>query len=229
MNHPKSSSRFGSERVRARRSLAVIVAILAAVGIAGSVSHFFREDDNPAYARFAPVVWLHVVLGAVYLALAPFQFIGSIRARARGYHRRAGRVVATIGTVIGAAALIMSVAIPIAGWWERVVVGSFAVYFLFALGRAVYCIRHQQVAQHREWMIRAFAIALSIATMRVFGLAIAVFTDNRSLEFLRFVFNLCLTVALVLHVAIAEAWIHATRPDMVQEPVSVSPARSATG
>ena len=194
-----------------RSVLAVIIAILAALGVGASVSHFFHEDFNPGYARFAPVVKAHVVLGAVYLALAPLQFVAPIRARAINYHRRVGRILATIGAVIGAAAVFMSVVIPIAGWWERAVVGSFGIFFLFALGKAIYHIRRQEVAQHREWMIRAFAIALAIATMRVIGTTIVAFTENRSPEFLRFVFNLTLTIALLLHAAMAEAWIRSTR------------------
>jgi uncharacterized membrane protein len=194
-----------------RLLLAVIVATLALIGIGASVSHFFHEGFNPGYARFAPIVKAHVVLGAVYLALAPLQFVAPIRARAINYHRRTGRFLATIAAVIGAAAVFMSVVIPIAGWWERVVVGGFAIFFLFALGKAIYHIRRKEVAPHREWMIRAFAIALSIASMRVIGTVVVAFTDNRSPEFLRFVFNITLTIALLLHAAIAEAWIRSTR------------------
>ena len=36
-----------------------------------------------------------------------------------------------------------------------------------ALIRAVVAIRRHQVALHREWMIRAFAVALGISTVRI--------------------------------------------------------------
>jgi uncharacterized membrane protein len=151
------------------------------------------------------------VLGAVYLIFAPFQFVAGIRSRAIGYHRWAGRTLAIIGTVIGAAALFMSLVIPVAGWRERVVVGSFSIFFLYSIAQAIRHIRAKRIEPHREWMIRAFAIALAIATTRIIGTALAAWSDDRSLEYLQTIFIASLTAALVLHAAVAEVWIRSTR------------------
>lgn len=191
----------------ARSVLAVVVAVLCVVGIAASVSYFFRESYNPGFAEFAAIVRIHVVLGAIYLALAPFQFVAAIRSRAIGYHRWVGRTLVLIGTVIGAAALFMSLVIPIAGWPERVVVGSFSTFYLIALAQAVRHIRAKRIALHREWMIRAFAIALAIATTRIIGVILISVSDDRSFEHLKAFFNASLTAALLLHAVVAEAWI----------------------
>jgi len=42
----------------------------------------------------------------------------------------------------------------------------FATFFLFALCKAFWYIRQREVALHREWMIRAFAVGLAVATIR---------------------------------------------------------------
>ena len=44
-----------------------------------------------------------------------------------------------------------------------------AAWFLLALGWAFRAIRSGQVARHREWMIRAFAVAIGISSVRVCG------------------------------------------------------------
>jgi hypothetical protein len=70
--------------------LGVAVGLLAFVGAAASVTHYLQEPYNPGFLRFPTVVALHVVLGGVYLALAPFQFVKRIRSRHLGYHRKTG-------------------------------------------------------------------------------------------------------------------------------------------
>src|SRR5918998_509356 len=150
-----------------RWSLGVMVSILALVGIAASATHYLYEPYNPGFLRFPTIVALHVVLGGVYLVLAPLQFVRRIRTRHLGYHRWVGRVLVAIGLVVGATALFMGLVIPFSGWGERVIIGLFGGLFLLALGKGFVHIRAGRVASHREWMIRAFAIALSIATMRL--------------------------------------------------------------
>jgi hypothetical protein len=118
---------------RARRILAVSVGILASVGVGASAVHYLQEPYNPGFLRFPTVVALHVVLGGVYLTLAPFQFVRRIRSRHLVYHRRVGRLLVAIGVVVGVTALFMGLVIPKGGWPERVVIGLFGTVFLVAL------------------------------------------------------------------------------------------------
>jgi uncharacterized membrane protein YozB (DUF420 family) len=148
----------------------VAVGFLALVGIGASAAHYLQAPYNPGFLEFPVATALHVILGGVYLALAPFQFAKRIRSRHLGYHRWAGRVLVPIGLLVGAAGVFMAVVIPAAGWSERVVVGSFGLLFLLALGKGFLHVRAGRVAMHREWMIRAFAIALAIATTRLISI-----------------------------------------------------------
>ena len=79
-----------------RWPLRVVVGSLALIGIGASATFYLRE---PANLGFPTVVALHVVLGAVYLVFAPFQFVKRIRSRHLGYHRRMGRVLVAVGLV----------------------------------------------------------------------------------------------------------------------------------
>lgn len=147
--------------------LGVMVALLALLGVGASATHYLQEPYNPGFLRFPTIVALHVVLGGIYLALAPFQFVKRIRSRHLSYHRRMGRLLVAVGLVVGVTALFLGLVIPFSGWPERVVIGLFGGLFLVALLKGFLHVRAGRVALHREWMIRAFAIGLSIATMRL--------------------------------------------------------------
>jgi hypothetical protein len=100
-----------------RRPLGVVVGFLAIVGIAASATHYLYEPYNPGFLDFPTIVALHVIMGGIYLDLAPFQFVKRIRSRHLGCHRRAGRLLVAIGLVVGATALLMGLVIPSrAGW-----------------------------------------------------------------------------------------------------------------
>ena len=195
--------------------LSVVVGLLVLVGVGASATHYLQEPYNPGFLRFPTIMALHVVLGGVYLALAPFQFVKRIRYRHLGYHRRMGRVLVAIGLVVGATALFVGFVIPFSGWPERVVIGLFGGLFLFALVKGVVHIRARRVAPHREWMIRAFAIGLSIATMRlIFVPALVIVADPTDGQ-IATLSVVSFTVAFVVHASLAEAWIRATRSKSV--------------
>jgi uncharacterized membrane protein len=150
-----------------RWPLAAVVSFLAFIGIAASATHYLYEPYNPGFLKYPTIVALHVILGGVYLLFAPFQFVKRIRSRHLGYHRWAGRLLFSIGVVVGMTALFMGLVIPFSGWIERVYTSLFGTFFILALVKGLVHIRAGRVASHREWMIRAFAIGLAIATQRL--------------------------------------------------------------
>jgi uncharacterized membrane protein len=196
----------------ARWILAVTVGLLAFVGVGASAAHYLQEPYNPGFLDFPTVVALHVVLGGIYLALAPFQFVKRIRSRHLAYHRWAGRLLVSVGLVVGVTALFMGLVIPKGGWPERAVIGLFGIVFLFALIRGFLHVRARMVALHREWMIRAFAIGLAIATARlIFFPALLITMAEPTEERFGTLLVVSLAVAFVLHASVAELWIRSTR------------------
>lgn len=200
-----------------RWPLGVVVGFLALIGIGASASYFFREPANLGFLDYPTIVALHVVLGAVYLAFAPFQFVKRIRSRHLGYHRRMGRVLVAVGLVVGVTALFIGVVIPFSGWAESVLIGLFGSLFLFALGKGFVHVRAGRVALHREWMIRAFAIALAIATQRLLFIpslfVVADPTDGQIVTLSLAAWS----AALAVHSSLAEIWIRLTRKRRVHE------------
>jgi uncharacterized membrane protein len=162
------------------------------------------------FARYPILTLVHIVPGLLFMVLGPWQFSATIRARHLRWHRWNGRIFVICGAVIGVSALAMSFAMPaIGGVNQAAATTLFGAFFLFALGRAVWHIRRKEVALHREWVIRAFAVGLAVATIRpIIGIFFATsrVTGLTPHEFFGTAFWIGFTVQLMA----AEAWIHWT-------------------
>jgi hypothetical protein len=189
----------------------IVVAGLAAFGVAAAVGHFLVEPYNPGFAGYPHVTWTHVVLGAVYLTFAPVQLIGRIRARAIGYHRWAGRLLVPIGVLVGLSALFLGLVVPFSGHPERIVIGIFGGFFLISLMLGYVRVTQGRIGEHREWMLRALAIGLSVATMRALFIPALMIAGNPSSDQIAMLSVGSFTVAFLLHAAAAEWWIRWTR------------------
>jgi uncharacterized membrane protein len=122
-------------------------------------------DDR--FADFPAPLVVHIVGAALYALVGAFQFVPRIRRRHRTWHRRAGRVLAVAGLLVAGSALWMTLLYaqkPGTGdllYLLRLVFGS-AMAACLVLGFAA--IRRRDVAAHRAWMIRAYAIGLAAGT-----------------------------------------------------------------
>jgi uncharacterized membrane protein len=173
-----------------------------------TAAQFAALDD--LFARYPILTLVHIVPGLLFMVLGPLQFSATIRARHLQWHRLSGRIFVVCGLVIGVSALVMSLGMPaIGGVNQAAATTLFAIFFLFALCKAFWHIRHREVVLHREWMIRAFAVGLAVATMRPI---IGVFFATSRLSGLtpHDFFGIAFWIGFVLHLIAAEAWIHAT-------------------
>jgi predicted membrane protein DUF2306 len=88
----------------------------------------------------------------------------------------------------------------------------FGAFFLFALSKAVWHVRRREIIMlHRQWMIRAYAIGLAVATIRpIIGIFFATspLTGLTPYQF----FGTAFWIGFVLQIIAAEAWIHITSP-----------------
>jgi uncharacterized membrane protein len=122
---------------------------------------------DQVFARHPILTMIHVIPGLLFMVLGPFQFSKAIRARHLQWHRWNGRIFLATGFIIGISALFMSFSMQsIGGVNQAAATVLFGCFFLFALRKAFWHIRRGQVALHRQWMIRAFAIGLAVATIR---------------------------------------------------------------
>jgi hypothetical protein len=172
-------------------------------------AQFLALDD--IFARYPVLTLIHILPALLFLVLGPLQFNQTFRQRHLRWHRWTGRVLFVCGVIVGLSALVMSFGMPaIGGVNQAAATTLFALFFLFALGKAIRHILRREIALHREWMIRAFSIGLAVATIRpivaVF-FATSRFSGLTPYEF----FGTAFWIGFVLHLIAAEVWIQWTR------------------
>ena len=176
---------------------------------------------DPRFTSSPLPLVVHIVSALSYAVLGAFQFSASLRRRRPGWHRAAGRVLIVLGMAVALSALWMTLFYP-----RQSGTGVLAYLFrlAFASGMAASiilgftAIRRRDIARHRAWMTRAYALALGAGT-QVFtkGIGPALFgTSEVTLD-------LSLGAAWVINLAVAEYVIRrpARRP-------TIRPADRAT-
>jgi uncharacterized membrane protein len=208
------------QRPTAATALGILVAALALTGVVMVLlrasllaetlaGHTLPPADSydSGFARHPGLTLLHIVPGLVFVILGPLQFVTRIRARHINLHRWCGRIYVASGVLVGVSALVLGVVVGFAGPTETAAVTFFSALFLAFLGLAVFRIRRLEVAAHREWMIRAFALGLAVTTMRPMVAILTALTGAPFSEGLGISFWL----AFSLHLVLAEYWIGFTR------------------
>jgi uncharacterized membrane protein len=165
-SRPKASSR----RAWLLPAALVLFGLLPALarGLAG-LAAAANPDTVPPEARFdlsAPLM-VHLVSGTAYAVLAAFQFPASLRRSHRAWHRRAGRVLIALGLTAALSAVWLTLFYD--GKDDTgVLLNALRLLFASAMAAslvlALAAIRRRDVARHRAWMIRAYAIAVGAAT-----------------------------------------------------------------
>jgi uncharacterized membrane protein len=123
--------------------------------------------DNARFlAAPAPVV-VHIVGATLYCLLGAFQFAPAFRRRRPGWHRVAGRVLVPCGLAAALSGVWMAL------FYERppsddVLLTPMRLVFGVAMAGClvlgVAAIRRRDVAGHRAWMARGYAIGLGAGT-----------------------------------------------------------------
>jgi uncharacterized membrane protein len=113
----------------------------------------------------APLV-VHVLGATLYALLGAFQFSARLRRRHLNWHRTSGRVLVAAGLAVAGSGLWMTLFYTGAPggnllWVIRLLVGT-TMAASIVLGFAA--IRRRDIAAHRAWMMRAYALGLGAGT-----------------------------------------------------------------
>lgn len=146
--------------------LSVLIALGSLRFVVAEMSVVMPAMLHHALAR--PVMlYLHIGLAPVALALLPIQFSRRLRARRPALHRWAGRLYATCVLLSGLASLPLAYttdAGPAAGLGLAVLAGV----WLGTTGLAVVYALQRRIDLHRAWMIRSAALTLAAVTLRLY-------------------------------------------------------------
>lgn len=123
--------------------------------------------DDPRFDAVPLALIVHIVGSAVFALVGIGQFLSRFRRRHRDWHRRAGRVLVVAGLLVVGSALWMTLFYD-AKAGTGVLLFGFRLVFAAAMAGSLLlgfaAIRRRDLAAHRAWMIRAYAIALGAGT-----------------------------------------------------------------
>lgn len=168
MARPDSSVRAGWTRpvlfilcfIAAAAALRRIVALLL-VGASARGGQYGNLDAT--FAAHKALTLAHIVPALFFVVLLPLWFSSRLPQR-ESAHRRLTSVLFALGFVVGLTAIPMA-ANPVGGATELSAIIVFDGIFLFSFARAFQLFLSHQ-AHYREWMMRAIAVLLGIATTR---------------------------------------------------------------
>jgi uncharacterized membrane protein len=159
------------------RNPGLITLFVLSLGVAGYalvVYGFFplgallHPDMRATYAIYPAAIYAHIFGSAVALIIGPFQFWTRLRNERPQLHRWLGRCYLLIGVGIGGSAGLFMAFHAFGGLPARLGFGVLALLWLYTGYRAYRAIRARDIAAHRRWMVRNFALTFAAVTLRLY-------------------------------------------------------------
>lgn len=153
-------------------ALLALTAIPFVAGIVRLISLASGAAITPDNARFfaAPLpVILHIISVSLFCILGAFQFAPGFRRRSPGWHRTAGKLLMISGLISGLSGLWMTQFYQLHLYQLQ---GNLLYGFRMLIGSAMVgciaiswaAIRRRDIARHRAWIIRGYAIGQGAGT-----------------------------------------------------------------
>jgi uncharacterized membrane protein YsdA (DUF1294 family) len=156
------------------------------------------------FTSHALLTWVHILCALAFVSLLPFLFW-----RRTGNSRRLEYAFLLLGGIVGLTAYAMSVH-AVGGWLERSAVLFFNTLFLVSLARVYVAAQRGDTAEKRQWMIRAVAILLGIATTRpIMGVFFA--TSSATHLTARQFFGIAFWIGFSLNTIAIELWLRKSK------------------
>ncbi|MDC8773537.1 DUF2306 domain-containing protein [Roseateles albus] len=133
--------------------------------------------ENTRFMTMPGAVLAHIVAASLFCVLGAFQFDAAIRLRFPRLHRITGRVVALSGILTALTGLWMTAGMHIPAelqgellYGARLLVG---ICMLLAISVSIRAVLRGRIAQHKAWMIRAYALGQGAGTQVLIMLPVA--------------------------------------------------------
>ena len=193
----------------------IFFVIIIIVGLVAIFGHFMQKplepgviidhppgkewfnEQNELYLKNQLLTYIHLFSSLIFTSIQRYIKL----------HRNLGKIFLASTPPVAGSGLILGVVMPFGGFIETIYAVLLFVTVIFAALMAIVSIRRRNILQHKEWMIRLFAWAMSIATMRILlGIFFHVqpWTDRQW-------FAISLHLGLMLNAVVAELWIRKHR------------------
>lgn len=152
----------------------VAAGVLRLLGLAAGGA--FTPENARFLAHPAPVA-MHIVAATLFCVLGAFQLDASLRRRQPRLHRLAGRVAALCGLLAALTGMWMAYGYPIPAEQQGALLyaARMAVGIAMALSilLSVQAVLQGRLAQHKAWMVRAYALGQGAGTQALILLPVA--------------------------------------------------------
>jgi uncharacterized membrane protein len=155
------------------------------------------DPQSPAWARYQPIRWHllpHGLAGTLALGLGATQFSTRLRGSHIRVHRLCGKLYIISVFVLAVVAIVM--AFKISAWFMIPFTIVQATTLMAFTAAAYRCIRQGNIAEHRAWMVRSYAVVLIFLEGRVL-MAIPALAQ-RGMDSVVLVNWSCLAISLVV-------------------------------
>ncbi len=157
--------------VTARRAGWILMYAIVFVFAVSNIRFFTDTEFSTAlqplvYIDNALIIRIHILAGTLSILTGPMQFWSTFRDRHRNWHRLMGKIY-LVGAGVGSGSAFYVAWISFGGFAGHV---GFFVLALGWAGTTFMAYRHIRTGhwrQHREWMIRSYALVLGILAIRV--------------------------------------------------------------
>jgi len=167
-----SSTLFALSPARSRFKTGLWISLGLTTLFVFITSEVFLVADYPMYHAYRLQVIAdrhflipHITCGFVALLAGPVQFSSRLRQRYLGFHRVLGRmyvIAVFIGAYTGIALAAGRPGLP--GTSMQ------AAAWMVCTAAAVITARNRQIVQHRQWMVRSYAVTFTFVSSRVLNL-----------------------------------------------------------
>jgi uncharacterized membrane protein len=175
---------------------AVSSVIIALISYRYLVPHIPIPASISGNLMARPWLFVHAGLASTALITGPWQFLPRLRARVPRLHRWLGRIY-IFSCVVGGTGGLLLAGGTTAGPIARAGFGLLAVVWLVVNVQGLRLAMTGRYAEHRQWMIRSFALTFGAVLLRVYlpisqVMGIEFMTAYRAISWLAWVPNLVL-------------------------------------
>lgn len=131
----------------------------------GSLVH---PDMRASFVAHPLGIYCHVFAASVALLLGPLQFSARLRHANVRLHRWTGGVYLGVGVLLGGLSALYLSQFAFGGPFAKVGFATSSLFWLYSGTCALLAVRRGAIAEHRQWMVRNFALAFGAITLRLY-------------------------------------------------------------
>jgi hypothetical protein len=156
-------------------------------GAIGGANGIAITPENARFMAMPLAVVLHIVCASLFCVLGALQFDSALRQRFPRLHRINGRVAAPCGIVAALTGLWMTAAYAIPAELQGPLLYSVRMAVGLAMALAVtlsvHAVLQRRIAQHKAWMVRAYALGQGAGTQVLILLPVTLLAGAPSFVF----------------------------------------------